>query len=177
VKVRFQADADLNEDIVTGVLRREPKVDFQTATAAGLRLLSDLEVLNLAAREGRILVSHDRRTMPRHSRDSLVQTRARAFSSCPKRQTCLLQSTSYSWCGRPPTLRIGPTNCSRFRSSCRGQFYSSGFVHRSPGNRAKSRSAVCSTPPYSIVRAAIAASLTRGPAARPSITIRRNNGQ
>ena len=65
MKVRFQADADLNEDIVTGVLRREPQVDFQTATAAGLRLLSDLEVLTLAAREGRILVSHDRRTMPR----------------------------------------------------------------------------------------------------------------
>jgi hypothetical protein len=65
VKVRFQADADLNEDIVTGILRREPGVDFQTATAAGLRLLSDLEVLTLAAREGRVLVSHDRRTMPR----------------------------------------------------------------------------------------------------------------
>jgi hypothetical protein len=65
VKVRFQADADLNEDIVTGVLRREPRVDFQTATAAGLRLLSDLEVLTLAARDGRVLVSHDRRTMPR----------------------------------------------------------------------------------------------------------------
>jgi len=65
VKVRFQADADLNEDIVTGILRREPAVDFQTATAAGLRLLSDLDVLTLAARQGRVLVSHDRRTMPR----------------------------------------------------------------------------------------------------------------
>ena len=42
-----------------------PRVDFRTATAAGLRLLSDLEVLTLAAREGRVLVSHDRRTMPR----------------------------------------------------------------------------------------------------------------
>ena len=65
MKVRFQADADLNEDIVTGILRREPRVDFQTATTSGLRLLSDLEVLTLAAREGRVLVSHDRRTMPR----------------------------------------------------------------------------------------------------------------
>lgn len=65
MKVRFQADADLNEDLVTGILRREPKVDFQTATTAGLRLLSDLDVLTLAARQGRVLVSHDRRTMPR----------------------------------------------------------------------------------------------------------------
>jgi len=64
VKLRFQADADLNEDIATGVLRREPGIDFRTATSAGLRGLSDLEVLALAAEEGRILVSHDRKTMP-----------------------------------------------------------------------------------------------------------------
>ena len=65
MKVRFQADADLNEDIVNGILRRESLVDFQTASAADLRRLSDLEVLTLSAREGRLLVSHDRRTMPR----------------------------------------------------------------------------------------------------------------
>lgn len=64
MKVRFQADADLNEDIVTGILRRQPQVDFQTATAASLRLLTDIDVLTLAARQGRVLVSHDRRTMP-----------------------------------------------------------------------------------------------------------------
>jgi predicted nuclease of predicted toxin-antitoxin system len=64
VKIRFQADADLNEDIVKGVLRREPGIDFRTATFAGLRGLSDLEVLKLAAQDGRVLVSHDRKTMP-----------------------------------------------------------------------------------------------------------------
>jgi hypothetical protein len=64
MKIRFQADADLNEDIVTGILRRQPAIDFQTATTAGFRSLSDLEVLTRACREGRILVSHDRRTMP-----------------------------------------------------------------------------------------------------------------
>ncbi|HEX4487190.1 MAG TPA: DUF5615 family PIN-like protein [Terriglobales bacterium] len=57
MKIRFQADADLNEDIVKGVLRREPGVDFKTATEAGLRRLSDLEVLTLAASEGRVVVS------------------------------------------------------------------------------------------------------------------------
>ncbi|EAZ89840.1 hypothetical protein CY0110_25436 [Crocosphaera chwakensis CCY0110] len=31
MKIRFQADADRNQTIVTGVLRREPKIDFQTA--------------------------------------------------------------------------------------------------------------------------------------------------
>ncbi|NJM71745.1 MAG: DUF5615 family PIN-like protein [Scytonema sp. RU_4_4] len=66
MKTRFQADADLNQAIVTGVLRREPTIDFQTANIADLSSLSDLEVLSLAAREGRILVSHDQRTMPIH---------------------------------------------------------------------------------------------------------------
>jgi predicted nuclease of predicted toxin-antitoxin system len=66
VKIRFQADADLNAAILTGLLRREPRIDFQTAAAAGLRGLTDREVLELASREGRLLVSHDRKTMPRH---------------------------------------------------------------------------------------------------------------
>ncbi|MBS1840672.1 MAG: DUF5615 family PIN-like protein [Acidobacteria bacterium] len=65
MKLRFQADADLNEDIVTGVLRRESRIDFKTATTSGLRGLTDMEVLRLAAQEGRVLVSHDRKTMPR----------------------------------------------------------------------------------------------------------------
>jgi hypothetical protein len=62
--VRYQADADLNQAIVTGVLRREPTVDFQNALAAGLEGVKDSDVLALAAQQGRILVSHDRRTMP-----------------------------------------------------------------------------------------------------------------
>ncbi|MCC5635143.1 hypothetical protein LC593_04600 [Nostoc sp. CHAB 5844] len=43
--VRYQADADLNQAIVTGVLRREPTIDFQTAFAAGLAGVKDPEVL------------------------------------------------------------------------------------------------------------------------------------
>lgn len=66
MKIRFQDDADLNEDIVIGLTRLEPEVDFQTATEAGLRGLVDPEVLSHAAQSGRILVTHDRRTMPSH---------------------------------------------------------------------------------------------------------------
>ena len=61
MKVRFQADADLNQIIVTAVLRHEPDIDFQTAHAAGLHGLDDQAVLSKAAAEGRVLVSHDRR--------------------------------------------------------------------------------------------------------------------
>jgi len=68
VKVRFLADVDLNKAIVSGVLRREPSVDFQTAQAAGLRGMTDAEVLVLAAEGQRVLASHDVGTMPVHFR-------------------------------------------------------------------------------------------------------------
>lgn len=64
--IRFQADADLNEDIVNGVVRREPLLEFRTAASAALRFRSDLEVLEIVALENRVLVSHDWKTMPRH---------------------------------------------------------------------------------------------------------------
>jgi len=73
MKVRFQADADLNAEIVAGVLRQEASIDFQTADEAHLRQLPDPEVLALAAHEHRILVTHDRRTMPRHFADFIRQ--------------------------------------------------------------------------------------------------------
>ena len=66
MKIHFQADADFNEDIVMGVLRRVPEIDFQTASEAGLKGVDDPDVLALCAQEGRILVTHDRRTMPHH---------------------------------------------------------------------------------------------------------------
>jgi uncharacterized protein DUF5615 len=69
VRARFQADADLNQTIVLAAVRQEPMLDFQTALDAGLRGLPDREVLALAARSGRVLVSHDLRTMPRHFAD------------------------------------------------------------------------------------------------------------
>ena len=67
MKLRFQADADLNQIIVSGTVRREPSIDFQTASAAGFEGLSDSQVLERAAQEGRLLVSHDQTTMPKHS--------------------------------------------------------------------------------------------------------------
>jgi hypothetical protein len=69
MRIRYQADADLNGIILLAAVRREPAMDFQTATVAGLAHLQDLEVLAIAAREGRILVTHDQRTMPRHFAD------------------------------------------------------------------------------------------------------------
>ena len=66
MRPRFQADADFNQKIVVGLRRREPSVDFQTAEAAGIIGVPDPLVLDMAAEVGRILVSHDRKTMPGH---------------------------------------------------------------------------------------------------------------
>lgn len=63
-KVRFQADADLKQAIVIGTIRRKPDIDFQSAYIRGLEGKTDQEVLAIAAQEGRILVTHDRKTMP-----------------------------------------------------------------------------------------------------------------
>ena len=73
MKIRFQADADLNQVIVQAVIRQEPSIDFQTAVRADLEGLDDPAVLALAAREGRVLVSHDKKTMPYHFADFIVQ--------------------------------------------------------------------------------------------------------
>ncbi|MBV6626283.1 MAG: DUF5615 family PIN-like protein [Rivularia sp. (in: Bacteria)] len=62
--IKFQADADLKQAIVTGTIRRQPSIDFQSANAAGLEGKKDPQVLAIAAQEDRILVTHDRKTMP-----------------------------------------------------------------------------------------------------------------
>ena len=49
--------------LVKATLRLEPGIDFQTPHAADL---DDPEVLRLAAQDGRLLVSYDRKTMPAH---------------------------------------------------------------------------------------------------------------
>ena len=66
MKIRFLADADLKLQIVIAVRQLERAVDFQSANEASLRGITDPQVLAYAAREGRMVVSHDRSTMPDH---------------------------------------------------------------------------------------------------------------
>ncbi len=71
MKPRFLADADLNRAIVSGVKRRAPWVDFLNAQDASIAAMPDADVLAMAARDRRILVSHDFGTMPHHSKRSV----------------------------------------------------------------------------------------------------------
>jgi hypothetical protein len=67
--IRYLADASLRDAIVGGCRRREPAMDFLSANDARLEGVLDPEVLAIAARQDRILVSHDFHTMPRHFAD------------------------------------------------------------------------------------------------------------
>jgi predicted nuclease of predicted toxin-antitoxin system len=68
MKVRFQADADLDGRILRGLKRLAPEIDVRSSAEAGLAAVPDPEVLRICAEQGRILVSQDRGTMPGHFR-------------------------------------------------------------------------------------------------------------
>jgi hypothetical protein len=66
LKIRFQADADIDPDIRKGLLRREPSIDFRPAAGTIPDGALDPKVLRIAAEDGRVLVSGDLRTMHVH---------------------------------------------------------------------------------------------------------------
>jgi hypothetical protein len=98
VKVRFQTDANFDRRIVRATWRREPAIDFQLATAAcggaGLRGLLDAQVLAVAAQEGRLLLSHDHHTMPRHFGDFITTQASPGVIILPQR---MLISVAVEW--------------------------------------------------------------------------------
>lgn len=73
MKIKFLADENFRRAIVSGVRRREPAVSFMHAFTAGACGQDDAAVLRIAAKQGRILVSHDLRTMPGHFRQFTIQ--------------------------------------------------------------------------------------------------------
>jgi hypothetical protein len=76
VTVRFLADEDLDSDIIKGLRSREPAIDILDAKQAGLRGTKDPVLLEIAAQQERILISHDRRTMTRHFRERMAAGKA-----------------------------------------------------------------------------------------------------
>jgi predicted nuclease of predicted toxin-antitoxin system len=61
--IRLLADENFDHDIVRGVLRRRPELDLVRAQAVGLSTTPDPEILAWAARERRVVLSHDINTM------------------------------------------------------------------------------------------------------------------
>src|SRR5712691_214670 len=63
--IRLLADENLNYDVVRGVIRRRPTLDVVRVQAVGLSEAGDPEVLAWAAKEQRVVLTHDVNTMTR----------------------------------------------------------------------------------------------------------------
>ena len=70
-RVKYLFDEDLNGRIVRGVRRRISDLDSRTVQEIGLPEASDPTVLDWAASQGRIVVTHDHRTMRPCAEDRL----------------------------------------------------------------------------------------------------------
>src|SRR5215210_3494794 len=64
--LRLAADEDFNNRILRGLLRRSTGLGVVRVQDAGLAGRDDAEVLEWAAREGRVLLTHDVTTMRRY---------------------------------------------------------------------------------------------------------------
>lgn len=71
--LRFLADENFDADIIAGVRRHLPGLNVVRAVDVGLRGLPDPDVLEWASQNQRVLLTHDRRTMPAHARARLEQ--------------------------------------------------------------------------------------------------------
>jgi len=67
--LRLAADENFNNDIVRGLVRRKPDVDIVRAQDVGLSGAGDAAVLEWAANDGRVLVTHDAATLTKHAYD------------------------------------------------------------------------------------------------------------
>lgn len=65
--LRLAADENLNNDIVRGLLRRRPDLDIVRVQDTELAGTDDPAVLAWAAREGRVLLTHDVSTITRYA--------------------------------------------------------------------------------------------------------------
>lgn len=70
--LRLLADENLNGGIIRGLLRRNAGLDIVRVQDVGLAQADDSTILAWAAESGRILLTHDARTMPRHAEQRIV---------------------------------------------------------------------------------------------------------
>lgn len=70
--LRLLVDQNFDHDILRGLLLRVPLLDAVTTSDVGMGEASDPELLTWAAREARILVTHDLSTMPAHAADIMI---------------------------------------------------------------------------------------------------------
>jgi hypothetical protein len=69
--LRILTDEDFNSRIIRGVVRLVPSIDLVSLQDLGMLSAADIDVLEVAANEGRLLLTHDAKTMPRHAYDRI----------------------------------------------------------------------------------------------------------
>jgi predicted nuclease of predicted toxin-antitoxin system len=67
--LKLVSDENFNGDILRGLFRRRPDLDLVRVQDVGLSATPDPDVLAWAAAEGRILLTHDRDTLPNFAYD------------------------------------------------------------------------------------------------------------
>jgi len=70
--LRLAADENFNGDIVRGLLRRNPKLEIVRVQDVGLSGADDPSVLQWAADQGRVIVTHDISTLAKHAFDRIA---------------------------------------------------------------------------------------------------------
>jgi len=73
--VRLAADENLNNHIVRGLLRRQPDLDIVRIQDIGLTGIDDEALLDWAATEQRIVVTHDAATLTKYAYDRIRAAR------------------------------------------------------------------------------------------------------
>jgi predicted nuclease of predicted toxin-antitoxin system len=67
--LKLVSDENFNGDILRGLYRRRPDLDVVRVQDVGRNATSDPDILEWVAGEGRILLTHDRDTMPNFAYD------------------------------------------------------------------------------------------------------------
>ncbi len=67
--LRLAADENFNNDIIRGLVRRKPDIDIIRIQDVGLSGAADPMILEWAAGQGRVLVTHDVSTLTPHAYD------------------------------------------------------------------------------------------------------------
>ena len=72
MKVRFLSDENFNRRILQGLELQYFGIEILTAEQAGMKGRPDPEVLTIARRASRVLLTHDCKTMPRFFADQVL---------------------------------------------------------------------------------------------------------
>ena len=102
--IRFLTDEDFKSSILAGVRRRLPDLDIVRVQDVGLRTFGDPAILEFAASDDRVVLTHDVTTMRRH---------ALARLTAGKRMSGVFELTQSLPIGTPIDAIVFVAECSR----------------------------------------------------------------